>query len=63
MNNRQLQDAIDKTRAFVSIAADGMESLLTSKKESVKHLAHLELIQRVRAEMARTPRITLKDTK
>jgi len=63
MNARQLQDAIDKTRAFVSIPADGMESLLTAKKESVKHLAQLELIQRVRAEMAHTPRITLQDIK
>ena len=61
MNNRQLQDAIDKTRAYVSIPADGMESLLTAKKESVKHLAKLELIQAQRAAMANFPRITLKD--
>jgi hypothetical protein len=63
MNARQLQDAIDKTRAFVSIPADGMESLLTAKKESVKHLAHLESIQLQRGAMTLTPRVTLQDIK
>ena len=63
MNNRQLQEAIDKTRAFVSIPAEGMESLLTAKKESVKHLAYLETIQRVRGERVTAPRITLGNIK
>jgi len=63
MNARQLQEAIDKTRAFVAINADGMESLLTAKKESVKHLAHLESIQVQRAAMITTPRTTLQDIK
>lgn len=52
MNNKQLQEAIDKTRTFVATSADNMQSMLDAKKESVKHLEALELLQRTRAEMA-----------
>ena len=58
MNNKQLQEAIDKAREFVSRPADGMQSMLDSKKNSVEHLRKLEQIQLQRAAMVTAPLVS-----
>ena len=59
MNNRQLQEAIDKTQQVVM-----NKDLWNSVKDlSIKHLEKLYNIQAARAEMAITPRTTLQDIK
>jgi hypothetical protein len=62
MNNRQLQDAIDKARAFIATPVAGtMTAAARAKETTVNRLQELEHIQVVRAQMANTPRITLGD--
>jgi hypothetical protein len=63
MNNRQLQEAIDKTRDFLTVTGTAAGPLYQAREESKKHLAQLEAIQRGRAQLASTPRVTLEDIK
>ena len=59
MNNKQLQEAIDKTQQIVL----NKEIWNSVKDLSVKHLEKLYNIQAERAAMVTTPRITLQDIK
>lgn len=53
MNNQQLQEAIDKTRAWLSTQLDvKTTSSFEAKKHTVETLAKLESIQVVRAGLA-----------
>lgn len=62
MNNRQLQEAIDKARAFISNpVASSMDVAVRAKATTLNRLQELEHIQVARAQMANTPRITLGD--
>ena len=62
MNARQLQEAIDKLMVFC-LSKDGGYSQDRYRESASKRLEDLLLIQRARAEMATTPRITLGDIK
>jgi len=62
MNTRQLQEAIDKLMAFC-ITKDGGYPQDRYRESASKHLEELLVIQRTRAAMATTPRITLQDIK
>jgi len=59
MNNRQLQEAIDKTQQL-AMSKDAWSS---AKELAIKHLERLYNIQIIRAQMANTPRVTLGDIK
>jgi len=64
MNARQLQEAIDKTRAWLSPQIDSKTiASFAAKTHAVETLAKLESIQVQRAAMITTPRITLQDIK
>lgn len=60
MNNRQLQEAIDKTMAFC-LNTEGGYSQDRYRETVSKHLERLLHVQVARAQMANTPRITLGD--
>ena len=62
MNTRQLQEAIDKLMVFC-LSKDGGYNQDRYRESASKHLDELLLIQRTRAAMAHTPRITLQDIK
>jgi len=61
VNNRQLQDAIDKTRDFLTVTGVTAGPLYEAREESKNHLAQLEAIQRDRALIVSMPRVTLGD--
>ena len=60
MNNKQLQEAIDKTRAWLSSPQFPSSK---ARDDSVEALSQLQKIQCTRAAMVTTPRITLQDIK
>jgi len=60
MNNKQLQEAIDKTRVWLS--STNLASV-KAKDDAINALAELQKIQLVRAAAVHTPRITLQDIK
>jgi hypothetical protein len=59
MNNNQLQEAIRLTQ---ELAAD-KDAWGSAKELAIAHLRELYAVQRARANMAITPRITLGDIK
>lgn len=62
MNNQQLQEAIDKTRAFLSTQIDSKSTpSFEAKRHSVEALAKLEKIQVTRAGMITQPTLQLKE--
>jgi len=64
MNNQQLQDAIDKARVWLAPQIDYKTTPSSDLKDAT--IAHIKLLQRIqaaRAELAITPRTTLKDIK
>lgn len=64
MNNRQLQEAIDKTRAWLTPQIDDKTTpSFEAKRHAVEVLAKLEDIQIRRASLVDTPRFTLGDIK
>lgn len=64
MNNRQLQEAIDKTRAWLLPQIDSSTTPShKAKEDAVLFLTEMMKIQCTRAMMAHTPRITLEDIK
>jgi len=64
MNNKQLQEAIDKTREWLNPQSSGtLTPSLKAKEDAVECLAQLQKIQCTRAAMAHTPRTTLQDIK
>lgn len=64
MNNRQLQEAIDKTRAFLMPQMDSRTTpSFEAKRHAVETLEKLQDIQVMRASLANTPRSTLGDIK
>jgi len=64
MNARQLQEAIDKTRAWLLPQINTqMTPSLQARDDAVACLAQLQKIQCTRAAMLTTPRTTLQDIK
>ena len=64
MNNRQLQEAIDKARAWLSTQLDYKSTPSSDLKDhTVRHIIELQKIQAARAAMVCTPRTTLQDIK
>jgi hypothetical protein len=62
MNNRQLQDAIDKARAFIVTPVPAtMDAAVRAKATTLNRLQELERIQVVRAGMAIKSRTILGD--
>jgi hypothetical protein len=59
MNNNQLQEAIRVTQEL----AANKDAWGSAKELAIAHLRELYAIQRVRANMAITPRVTLGDIK
>jgi len=64
MNNRQLQEAIDKTRAWLMPQVNTATTpSLKARDDAVVYLCQLQNVQIQRALMAVTPRVTLGDIK
>jgi len=64
MNNRQLQEAIDKTRAWLMPQINTATTPShKAKEDAVVFLTQLQNLQIQRALMANTPRVTLGDIK
>ena len=62
MNNRQIQEAIDKTRAWLASQINTAATpSLKAKDDAVVYLTQLQNIQIQRALMVTLPRVTLGD--
>jgi hypothetical protein len=62
MNNQQLQDAIDRTRIWLSSQTNSaLTPSLKAKEDAVAYLSDLQKIQVTRAGLATRPTILLKD--
>lgn len=62
MNNAQLQEAIDKTRAWLNPqSSTALTPSLKAKEDAVAYLSELQKIQVVRAQLIRTPKISFGD--
>lgn len=60
MNNQQLQEAIDKTRMWLSSQLSATTPSLKAKEDAVNALAELQKIQVTRAGLVSYPKLRIE---
>jgi hypothetical protein len=60
MNNQQLQEAIDKTRMWLSSQLSEKTASLKAKEDAVNALAELQKIQVTRAGLVSYPKLRIE---